>query len=191
MIKQMYSCFFYSVCSRTIFRDIPIITIFDRISLIIMVTTSIPVGTNVVGEGPWLAPLPGDHLAGLPRIRTQRNLECAECLKRNHNCWNKSFLWFGLSIQTNPCCCSSLFQIRSCHIWQTLFCIFFFSTKMYNSSAQGWAGIPVSHDSQEYKPQISRPFPSRGILNFPFPFPGKVLDGNLDGKYYHYLQFCE
>ena len=97
----MYSCFFYSVCSRTIFRDIPIITIFDRISLIIMVTTSIPVGTNVVGEGPWLAPLPGDHLAGLPRIRTQRNLECAECLKRNHHCWNKSFLWFNLSIQTN------------------------------------------------------------------------------------------
>ena len=47
---------------------------------------------------------------------------------------------------------------------------------------QGWAGIPVSRDSREYMPQISRPFPSRGILNFPFPFPGPrekdVLDGN-------------
>ena len=29
---------------------------------------------------------------------------------------------------------------------------------------QGWAGIPVSRDSREYTPQISHPFPSRGIL---------------------------
>ena len=29
---------------------------------------------------------------------------------------------------------------------------------------QGWAGIPVSRDSREYKPQISPPLPSRGIL---------------------------
>ena len=47
---------------------------------------------------------------------------------------------------------------------------------------QGWAGIPVSRDSREYKPQISRPFPSRGILNFPFPFPGKGSFGRELGR---------
>ena len=47
---------------------------------------------------------------------------------------------------------------------------------------QGWVGIPVSRDSREYKPQISRPFPSRGILNFPFPFPGKGSFGRELGR---------
>ena len=39
------------------------------------------------------------------------------------------------------------------------------------SPEQGWAGILVSRDSQEYKPQIS--LPASGILQFPFPFLGK------------------
>ena len=39
-----------------------------------------------------------------------------------------------------------------------------------------------SRDSREYKPQISRPFPSRGILNFPFPFPGKGSFGRELGR---------
>ena len=47
---------------------------------------------------------------------------------------------------------------------------------------QGWAGIPVSRDSREYKPQISCPFPSRGILIFPFPFPGKGSFGRELGR---------
>ena len=47
---------------------------------------------------------------------------------------------------------------------------------------QEWAGIPVSRDSREYKPQISRPFPSLGILNFPFPFPGKGSFGRELGR---------
>ena len=37
-------------------------------------------------------------------------------------------------------------------------------TFQIQGSNQGWAGIPVSRDSREYKPQISLPFPSRGIL---------------------------
>ena len=57
-----------------------------------------------------------------------------------------------------------------------------------SKSCQGWAGIPVSRDSREYKPQISLPFPWH--FEFPFPFPRKESFGReLGRKYYHYLQF--
>ena len=49
---------------------------------------------------------------------------------------------------------------------------------------QGWAGIPVSRDSREYKPQISLPV---AFCNFPSRSREKDV---LAGKNYHYLQFC-
>ena len=52
----------------------------------------------------------------------------------------------------------------------------------WNMNKAGGAGIPVSRDSREYKPQISRPFPSHGIFNFPFPFPGKGSFGRELGR---------
>ena len=63
----------------------------------ILVTISILVGTNEVGEGPWLAALPPHYLLViiLPRpaarilTTSRRNLECAECLKRDHHCLGK------------------------------------------------------------------------------------------------------
>ena len=64
---------------------------------IILFTTTILVGTNEVGEGPWLAALPPHYLLViiLPRpaarilTTSRRNLECAECLKRDHHCLGK------------------------------------------------------------------------------------------------------
>ena len=42
---------------------------------------------------------------------------------------------------------------------------------------QGWAGIPVSRDSREYKPQISLP-----VAFCNFPFPGKGSFGRELGR---------
>ena len=42
---------------------------------------------------------------------------------------------------------------------------------------QGWAGIPVSRDSREYKPQISLPFPWHFIISLPVPGKRKFGPG--------------
>ena len=48
--------------------------------------------------------------------------------------------------------------------------------------AQGWAGIPVSRDSREYKPKISLPFPWHFVISLPFPGKRKFWPGIKTGN---------
>ena len=49
---------------------------------------------------------------------------------------------------------------------------------MIPGSLQGWAGIPVSRDSWEYKPQISLSFPWHFVISFPVPGKKEFFAGN-------------
>ena len=57
-------------------------------------------------------------------------------------------------------------------------CLF---TKKY-TSMEGWAGIPVSRDSREYKPQISLPFPWHFVISLPVPGKRKFWPGIKTGN---------
>ena len=59
--------------------------------------------------------------------------------------------------------------------------------KLWNSETklqtwQGWAGIPVSRDSREYKPQISLPFPWHFVISLPVPGKRKFWPGIKTGN---------